>query len=1536
MGVKVLLAVLTLMTSSMIMAQTYSNDKEKFVKEFQKSLNEYGRGEFHDFAKKELPALLLESTEFPNDYFAKMVETCNQIELKRLKPYPEVYNYVYSVSAFVKSKQSNESYVAWHSSVDKLLDGRNVKKFSDFIDMSAGFFSEGRIAESSNFAWYYVGGTYEFKYDKKAFINFEGGNLVCRVISKRSQDKGEVLDSLNVINTSGEYDPSLKKWIGSGGQITWEKVDLDPTKTFAEITNYDVSLKTSTLRIDTVNITTPYFNQPIQGMMTDRAFKVNREEDKVYPQFLSFERKLLIANIVPNVDYIGGFAMQGSSFVGAGTNAEQAQITLKKDDNPFILAKAKEIFVKKDKIAINKAVVSMYLNTGDSLYHPGINFNYDLEKKSIQLARTKSGLGQAPFQDSYHQLDVYVPKVTWDIDADNVYFTYEFGTSQEQKIASFESKSYFDAQVYDKLQAQAAVHPLVALSRYCYKYDEYVISEGTASTALGMTVSQAKSTLLTLSNMGFISYDTENQMVTINEKLETFVKAKAGSKDFDNIVFTCDFRPKELRGYSDDQIENDPYLKSVQELYKRQNEERRIKENFGVLNLTTLDLDLEAVDNVVISASKNTVVFPENSEVKVKQNRDFNFAGWVNAGKLEVNTKAAKFEYDNYKLNLLSTEEALFRVRPLKQEDGTRSIAMVSSLIGIAGEILIDDPENKSGNKKGFENYPQLKSTTSSKVFYNSDKIYRGVYDSTRFYYTVLPFELDSLNDFKERAFRLKGELTSAGIFPKINEDLKIMPDYSFGFSTKAPAGGYKFYGTEAKYENQIALSNNGLQGSGTINFVHSTSVSNALAFLPDSTVGIAQFENRPMATGVEFPDVTAKDAYITYIPKQQILRAKSTPKNEMVFFDKEARFRGTATVRPTGMTGAGLMTFVSATLVSDNFRYKRYDVDADTSGFNLKNESDDLEEDPLAFKTDNVNAHVSFKDRNGVFKSNEGESVVEFPVNQYMCKMDQFTWLMDELSIEMEKKEDAQLAINSGVDLVGPNFYSTHPKQDSLQFRAPKAKFDLKAKTIFCEKVEYVDIADARIYPDSMKLNIRKKAKIDKLLNAEIVANYITKYHRFEKAEVEIKARRDYSAQGQYPYYDLDSNVTYIAMNDIGLDTSYQTKASGKIAAEIDFKLSDKFDYYGDVAIRAANPLISFSGATRINHGCEKFDRNWMAFTSEIDPKNIQIPVSEEMKDLDGKAISAGIVWRDSPSTDSIALYPTFLSALIDENDPIVMTSNGYLQYNAGSNEFQIGSKDKLINRGEKGNYIALHTESCSMNGDGVISLGMDYGDVVVDAVGVVNYNQQTGETSMNITARFDMELDKGLMQDVATRINAVEGLKPMDFNSTTLEQAVIEWDDEKAADKLKDEYVRLGEVKKLPDGLQKSMTISGLRLSSFRSDKVQDRGLITNVESAVLVSMYGKPVMKYVPFKAFFQQIYSKAGGDMFTTYINIPGGRDYFFHYSMQKKDGTLKIKTGDQELSAPLTEMKEEKRKKKNFKFEATTNTVYLAKFMNLFK
>ena len=1537
---KALLSALAILATTVLFGQqTFSNNREKFVKEFQKALSDYGKGEFHDFAKKDLPRLLLETSDFPENYFSKMVETCNLMQTKNLKPYPELYQYVFSVFSLVNGKQSASSFTAWHSSVDKMLDSRNIKKFEDFIELSAGFFSERKIAESSNFVWFYEGGEYSFEYTDKPFIKLSKGNLVCRVDNKKADSRKDqkYLDSVVVNQTSGTYDPILKKWDGEGGTLNWEKVGVPRGETFATLGKFKVSCKTPNLSVDTVLLTTKYFSKPIKGSLSDRAFIINREEDKIYPQFLSFEKRLRIKNIREGIDYDGGFAMEGGAFVGRGTQKEPASIVVFRNNQPFIKASAQQLSISPKKIFAINCAIALYMNTGDSITHAGLEFSFDFEKNQVEMTRGRIGIGQAPFQDSYHMLDIYVAKIAWNTREQDILFTYDFGTSQEQRIARFESRNFFDARLYEQLLGLEAVHPLVAIHNYCYKYDEYYLSEGKVASALNKTIDQAKPLLLELSNYGFIRFDTDSKMITVNPKLENFVLGKAGKRDYDNIIFTSDLRPKELKGYTEDQIKGDKNLQYIQAQYKAQSEERRLMRQFGRMNLGTLEIQLGAVDFVKISEMQNTTVFPEGGQVVIKENRNFEFRGWLNAGKMEMNALSANYNYAQHKFNLLSTDETLFRVAPLNPEtDGKRPIPMFSSIHGIKGELFVDDVANRSGQNSKITDFPKLKVTKPTYVFYNMPQLYRGAYDSTRFYYTVDPFDMDSLDNFSEKTFRLKGELTSAGIFPKIREDLKIMPDYSFGFSTVAPKEGYEFYGIGAKYNDKIILSNNGLEGAGTINFVQSVSVSKALTFLPDSTIGFAVFKNNPVDSGIEFPDVESDAAFITYLPKNNMLKARSTPKTDLKFFKGEAKMRGTAIVTPQGMRGSGLMTFKTATTVSKSYRFRRWDIDADTSGFSLKNTYAEQGEDPLAFQADNVQAHISFKDRMGEFISNRGSSQVNFPVNQYICRMDKFSWFMDYTELQLEKTGEKDITIETDMDLVGPNFFSVHPKQDSLQFRSPKARYDLKARSIFCEGVEYIEVADARIYPDSMKVIIRKNAKMDELNNSKVVANYLTKYHTFNRSTINITARRAYQGNGEYPYYDKDSTLTYFKMTKIGLDTSYQTVATGEIAKNEGFKLSKEFDFYGKVSVKAASPELFFEGETRINHKCEKFERNWLSFSAAIDPKNIQIPVASAMKNLDGQAISAGIVWRHSNALDSIRLYPTFLSSLESKDDIASITASGYLQYNNNAREFQIGSKEKLLNRSEKGNFLALHTESCSIHGEGVVDLGLELGDVAVDAVGIVDYNQSTGETSMNLTTRYRMPVDKPAMQGITEKILKVEELMPMDMDRTTLEMALVEWTDLKTADRFKSDYTIKGEIKKMPNVMEESIIFTGVKLVSFDKRNMEEKGLISNAPTAVLVNMYEKPVLKQVPMKCFFQQMGPLSGGDKFNLLIDIPGGLEYYFDFTQIKKDGILRIISGDETFTSAVNDMKEDKRKIKNFRYEITTQRVYLSKFMNLFE
>ena len=1513
---------LLLCLNGIAMAQTFSADRSKFARELQSAVQSSLDADQAKVLKNELLPIIQSNTDLKDKYFQEMVVVTNKMIEKKLNAYPDVYNYVYSIAALVKNNKKEEIYTSYQVTIDKLLASKNPKRLSEYAETTANFFYERKLIGKSNFEWFYLNGTYEFKYDDKPYIEFTGGNLVCRALDPATNSR-KAIDSVVLYNTSGMYDPTLQKWDGRKGRMDWVKVGLGQSDTYAELTRYTVSFKASDLRADSVMLYHPFFKQPIPGRVADKAQKIIRKEDKQYPQFTSYNTNHEIPNIKPNVDYRGGFALKGAQFFGAGNSTGLARVVLKKNNKPYVTTAANEIYITDDRIYANNAKVKVHLATGDSIVHPGLNYDYFHKEGYMNFTRTNTGSGQAPFRDSYMKLEYYVPKMVVNEKENKVYLTYDRGMSQEQRDARLESFDYFDVKVFEQMNGLSAVNPLVALDKFTYDYDEFYITEGKCATALGGILREVKPLMLQLANLGFITYDTEAGMVTIMPKVSNFVKARFGKKDYDNIMFFADLKPKSFRQYTDEEIQKNAALQQLIAESKKINERRRAQEHFAVYDLNSMKMNVVEVEEVAISDRQGVIVFPQDGKVVINKNRDFDFKGWVNAGKVEIDAVSAHYNYTENIIHLLETKKSYIRAQPRKPEHGKHGVITSSSFENIVGQVKVDLPSNRSGVKQTKETaiYPILEVRNTTKVYYNYPEIHRGAYDSLRFYYNIDPFVLDSLDNFNDVALRLKGTLISAGIFPNINEDLRIMPDYSFGFSTAAPATGLDFYGTGAKYANKIMLSNNGLQGAGTINFQQSTSISKELfTFLPDSTLGYVTFVNKPVAKGIEFPDVKSDDAYMVYLPKNDLMRIYSTARTDLSFFANEAKLRGVTTIQPKGMTGRGLMTFNTASIVSDKFAYKHMDIDADTSSFSLKNSYKEAGESELAFETRNVKAHVSFQDRNGVFNSNSGTSEVKFPINQYICRMDQFTWFMDKEEIELEKENDREMTVDTGVDLVGPNFFSIHPQQDSLRFRAPIALFNMKEKTIFCDRVEYMDIADARIYPDSSKVTVRKKAVIDPFENATIIANYITKYHKFERASVKVTARKAYTAAGEYPYYSKDSIPTYIKMQNIRPNAQFVTEAEGEMEKERSFQLNEHFDYYGKIKVVASSPEIFFTGATRINHECADYERNWLAFSSFVDPQNVQIPVTATMKNLDGEAISAGIVWRDSPVVDSIALYPTFLSKLVNANDPVVASASGYLTFNKYSNEFQIGTKEKLVNRNAAGNFLAMNINTCNLLAEGVINLGMEHGDVNIETVGTANYDRTSNETRFNLTARFNMALDKGQMRDVAERVNEAN-LRPMEFNlMNTLKMAVTQWSGADAADKLVEDYSIKNEVKRVPVGTDAPIVLSGIHLKYYNSNANNYKGLVSTVESAILVSMYDKPVMKYVTFRGFFQQKYSGAGGDWFGIMLDIPGGKDYFFNYSMNKKDGTLDIITSDEKLSSEISSLKEDKRKKKNFLYQ----------------
>jgi hypothetical protein len=1525
---KLLLTISALLYFNASISQGFTKEREKFIKEWQKLVTDPDAAYF---CKEVLPKML-KGTAINDGQFSKIVDNCNALQAKEVPIYPELYQFLASSLYQIENKFPSVFNTEWYSIVTG-LQTKDPAKFTEFLDFSYDLFKYKTFYKEDGFRWFFEKGNMTWNTDKKLTIKCQEGNLVCRVY-----DGKRIADSSIVYRTSGALDVFGQKWEGKNGVIDWQKVKFDKEQTYAKIRSYKCDLKSAQVKVDTVELITPYFKTPILGKLADKTI-LEMNEGESSPQFISFEKRLKIPDLRENLDYDGGFTLKGADFIGNGTEEKPAKIILKRDNKRLIEVASVDFQMDPAKIIARKSSVKMFYPNGDSLYIKEAFLFLDENKKEVSVTAAKKGYDFVPFEDYYFNVFVNAPVFVYKLNTPLAYFTYEIATSQEQKVANIVSQNFYDQAVYQKFKGMGNVHPFNVIAGKCESTKKYDFSEGDLATMMNKTITQAKPELVDLVAAGFLTYNSVNNLIHIEKKLINYAKSGTGEIDFDNIKVVSDLRPMKLN-YSEQEIANDPYLRKMKEDYERRSEKRQRVIAYALIDIDKKTLRVNEVDEVLISVAQKTNLYPDSSYIIFEKDRNIRYAGWLVAGKLEVHSSDAVFDYKEFKVSIPSSDYAFFRVKPLRKEDGTDFIPMVSSLRFLKGEVQIDNKETKSGKTGKNAEYPLLKSTQETKVFYNAKDILKGAYDSTRFYYTVQPFNLDSLDNFSEKTFSLVGELNSGGIFPKIEENLKIMNDYSFGFSTQAPVGGYSFYGTESKYENKIFLSNNGLQGAGTINFLHSTSISNKLTFLPDSTIGIAKFTNKEISSGVLYPSVVSESAFINYQPRKETLLASSFREFPLTMFNGETDLTGTVSIDKKGMIGSGSLKFKEAIMKSSLFNFTHDNINSLNTSFNLLNRFAKIGEDPLAIQAVKLQADVSFKERKGIFNSSSSKSI-NFPANLYYCEMDKLVWLMDGELIEFEKNKLGESNFESNAGLVKDNFFSLVNTQDSLRFKSLSAKYDLKSQTIFCSKVDFVKSGDALIYPDSMKVNIRKAGIMDPFSNAVIIADAITKNHRFEDANVQITSSKLFNGNAKYLYYDRDSVLTKIQLSNIKSNGKY-TIGIGEISEASKFKLSKEFDYFGKINVISKLQGVVLDGQARLNHTC-KYEKSWMSFKDTILAKNIQIPIAENPVNAKGEKLSNGFLWRDTERADSLRIYPSFMSKQEGELDMRLFNSFGYIQFNEKANEFQIASKDRLNKKDSLTNILKLHLGTCSVGGEGDMTLGINLGEMKTELYGKIDYDPTEKKTTILANAKIDFVIAKEVVEGLANKLKVVQEFSELDLKNPmyNMRNTLTHWSSKKTMEDLMRDFDE-ERLKKMPSTLENTFILTGLVLESYGSSNIggrkSEKGLISKESKIGVMGMNGNAVMKVVDFDLFYLQTFSKEPKQGFSWNISLPNERKYFVNYTMDKKDGALLFYTNDDIFNKSIMDIKPDKRKSKNFTFdlaEDAIGTALVAKFKGYF-
>lgn len=1428
--------------------RSFTHEKQQFYDEVSAMLLEADKKETKAFLEEAFMPFWVANNPYTEAEQEQIYAIADLMLKKRIRPLPHFKQYLTILMAFPGTEQKQKSFATWIETMQYIGEKKSKSDLENYLTMVWGLFDSNTFYQSASTQWKSSEDKWTLtRVDQNPAVEFDDVNLVCYA-------KG---DSSVIYATSGTYLFNSEKFHGKEGKITFERAGLDKNETYAIIQKpYELNIRSSFYSIDSVLFFNQFFEYPLMGRLEEKILA--NVSEATYPQFSSYDKRLEIKNIFDQVDYNGGFKMEGASLQGFGTPDFPAVLTFKRDNLPQLMAYSQFYTIEPNRISSRETRISLLINN-DSIVHPSLQLRYQNDQHLLTLIRSNEGLAKSPYYDSYHKLDLYFEALYWKITDPLIEMGNLFGSTETR--AAFESGNYFKQDRYRALQGINRLHPLIAIRQYARQINSNEFAADGLAVHMGYRLEALIPLFIDLSTKGFLSYDVNNQTVEVKQKLYDYISASAGNIDYDVLLFNSD-----VSGGTN-----------------------------AKLNLVNYDLMLSGVDRINMSDSQNVVIYPADGRVNVRKNRNFNCGGVIRSGKFEFYGKEYAFDYDKFKIDLIAVDSCILYVEDFDPD--RNNLRRVKNVIeGVVGSLQIDNPFNKSGIQDEFTEYPILTSDHNSFVYYDNKRIQNGLYDRSKLYFELEPFTLDSLDNFDTEQVAFNGSFISGGIFPEMTEQLKIQKDYSLGFVRTTPPEGMPLYGGGATFKNDIVLNYNGLQGDGEIDYLTSVSASEQFTFFPDSVRGETNsFVNTAQNGPPEVPAAMATAVDLAYYPARNYLQT-TVVREPINMYDSQAELiSGSLMLSPTGLTGGGVMKFDEAELESDRFAYNRITFDSDTADFRLNA----MQEAQLAFKTNNVKAHIDFENRIGDFKSNGEETFVEFPVNQFVCYMDQFKWFMDQNDIALEtSREVAQdFVIDTDLDLNRSNFFSTHADQDSLNFMAPKAIYDLDEYTITADQIPFIRVADARITPDSGRVIIRRKAKIDPLEHAEILANNISRYHTIFDAHVEIYGRKKYEGRGSYRYPGADMETQIIDFTKIGVDSALQTVAHGTIGLQKNFFLNPQFAYHGEVTLYANQEHLSYEGSTKIVHSCEGLQQNWMHFSSVINPADVLIPVDTALFDDTGNPISVGLLMASEPA----AVYGAFLSAPQDESDNVILTSRGYLAYNPSSNSYEIAGTQKLIDRGFPGNYVALDRSSCSMLAEGRLNLTQNLGLFDLQTIGTSTYNPSEEKLEIKAAMAINFMFNEAAMQKLKTYWSAVPDLKPVEFASSRYEYAMKELLGLEASDKVISELTLTGSIKKMPDPLQKTIFVSDVTL-------VWDPVMEAFVSKGDIgVASFGKdPVFRKLPGKIVIEK---KTSGDVVHIYFEKDDENWYYFTY----RRGLLQAYSSDKEFNTILMETKEDKRK-----------------------
>jgi len=1433
---------------------------EEYTSKAENVLNDIGREEAEKLSEKFIS--MYEGGRFDEKQMKRIIAMSNVMADRNMLAYPNYEHFIASIIAYKENKGNTDQFYSWLDVLEKVAKNQDRginKNFKAFIKFSKDFFTNQHLYTSQSKNWAVETNDFSFQYeDQNPYIKIAETRL--RGYSSR--------DTIFVLNTNGRYNPLTNKWEGEKGKVDWETAGFDKGVITASFDDYTINLSNSSYTVDSARLSYPEFlSKTLTGRLKDKISAYTDESRISYPQFMSQHQNVYLEDLDDHLDYEGGFSLEGNTILGTGTKNEKARLIFKKNNGEEALtASSGKVKIRlPEEISAEQAEIDIPLGK-DSIYHPKSRIKYRMDKEELTVYRKSRGSFSTYFNDTYHQHEIEADKLVWNLDSSKIQVD-QISRSGKDPV-TFKSTNFFRKDELQQFQGIMNYNPVMVLQRMVQDKDrrDFYVKDIAKRMNVNYNSSTINRMLYRLRADGYIKYNEEAEEVYVRAKTTRQVMANKGFIDYDNIYMTS-----------------------------------KTSDANAELDLKNYNMDVNGIENVLLSDSNYVVVFPKEGEMTIKENRDMDFSGTVLAGRVDFVGDGFHFKYDSFTVDLTNLAAAIINVPTGEtKKDGSPELRPLNSKIeGLKGYLEIDKPFNKSG-KKDFPGYPIFHNQEKSYVYYEYDFIYDSAYTSDDFYFELDPFTFDSLQTFDPYLSDFKGRMVSADIFPVFEEKLKIQDDLSLGYQRTTPEDGYSLYQGKGTYQDSIFLSNKGLRGKGRVDYRFVTIESDDIVFFPDSMNAITDSFRMANTTyeGETYPKVVGADNDIHWRPymDSMFIEQRSTP---FEMYEVDADLEGDLVLTNDGLRGNGSFQWKEAALASDEFDFRGNELESDSMSLEILG----IDKEKVTFNTPDVAGKINFDDNIGKFESNRKGIATTFDANQYKTAINEFTWDIDKNVLDFQAPPGE-----------GAYFVSTHPDQDSLNFKGQRAYFDLSTSLLEIYDIPYIPVADARIDPDSNKAVIESNANMQTLHNAEIVADTANEYHRFYDATVDIKGAKRYHGSGKYDYemrngqtqtYHFDSiGVRRVESNKfLSKDVSHRTYARTTINENDSLFMNPKFRFKGDVELQAGKKNMFFDGFAKLNikkhPNIPKRSTSWFGFDDTIDSDNLVLDYGSP-SNPDGDTLFTGFTY-DQSSIEGLK------GAVMEKNTSpsaqSVLKADGIAKYRPNYEEFVFGDKDKIINGEPSGNILRYSNAEREVHGEGNIDLHLDFKPITMTSAGSITDELDTNVVSLNMLTALHLPIDVELVSLMAKNLNSYTyDNKQVDYTTEQFKHALAELTKEKKVDKTLEELNKTGAFQR-PNNRDETFIFSDLKMVyNPKTQTYQSKGR-TGLSFVGEMGIH-KHIRGFIEFG-------KRRTSDFFNMYFESVAGDWYFITY----KNDILQILSSNEKFNKKLSGIGPQQRKTK---------------------